>query len=122
MAAQYLASDDDAGNNPLAGYPQRVRQILTATCAAHGVSVPVLLSKGATRRVFHARREAVARLRRLEWSDGLPPSFERIGSWLHRDHTSVIYALRSYAMRELEYGEVAAAYQVGTLPREFADD
>lgn len=68
------------------------RSIVDAVAAKHGFDPEQLLGKGRYQDVAAARHEAMFRIRtELKWS--LP----RIGALFHRDHSTVIYALRRHA-------------------------
>lgn len=63
-------------------------QLVTATSFMFGVDRSDLLSSNRTARVAEARQALAWALRQANWS------LEAIGEYLHRDHTTIIYAVK----------------------------
>ncbi len=73
--------------------PLRVVNILRDVAAETQVSVREILGQDRTRRVTGARWVVMWRLRAIRMANGRPPSYERIGRWMNRNHASVIYGV-----------------------------
>ena len=74
--------------------PPRVRHVIHAVAEHHGVSVDDLMGRS-TKRVFSdPRRDAMRACRRLLFPSGRPPSFQLIGRWFDRDHSTILHACK----------------------------
>lgn len=73
--------------------PDWVAAIIRDCAAKHGVRVSDILRKPCRHRpVVRARHEAIYRVKAAK-----PHlSAGRIGTWFHRDHTTILYALAKY--------------------------
>ena len=95
---------------------------------AHSVPVSVFRADDKRHPVVAARRELIHRLCVVSWADaimaGVDPkrakelhSLPRVGMWVNKDHTTCLYALRTYSAAEFGTGpkaslaEMRAAYQ-----------
>jgi chromosomal replication initiation ATPase DnaA len=89
-----------SGNDRRRRYPQdwprplpaTVRWIIEDVSDETGITIADILGRGLTRKATLARQEC---MRRVRWGilvDHLPPSYQRIGLWFDRDHTTVMWA------------------------------
>lgn len=101
---------EPAEHKPFAYYEQRARELvpveqeIKAIERAFGLTLAVLREPCRRAERAHARWEMMAMLRARGWS------LSRIGTFLSRDHTTVIYGLdaRAAAMRAAALGGRAA--------------
>ena len=88
------------------------------TAAAHGVSPSVFRADDKRHPVVAARRELIHRLCVVAWADAIMAgvsharakelhSLPRVGMWVHKDHTTCLYALRIYSAAEFGTGPKA---------------
>jgi chromosomal replication initiation ATPase DnaA len=75
----------------LSHIPPRARAVIIDIAASHGLAVETLMGRHQSRAVAAARGEAMAALRGLQFADGRPPSYPRIGAWFARHHTTVMH-------------------------------
>lgn len=73
------------------GQPMHV--ILAEVCAQYGVSANEMFSLRRERRIVIARWEAMLRIR-----NETSASYPQIGRFFHRDHTSVMHAMKRFAL------------------------
>jgi chromosomal replication initiation ATPase DnaA len=87
-------------------------QIVSATSFMFGVDRSELLGSGRTARVSEARHALAWALRQANWS------LESIGDFLHRDHTTIIYAVRVIERKAERSARFAERLAVLTQPVE----
>lgn len=80
--------------------PPRVVELVRDTSWSLGVSPKRIMSGEVSGDVSRARYEVMRRVREeVTLSDGRPPSYELIGAWFGRDHSTVVYGVKSARRR-----------------------
>jgi len=91
--------------------PPSARRILDSVAAKHGLTVEDLVGSSARKAATRARWEAMARLRDEVRINGLEPSLPQVGTWVRRDHTTVLHGL----MRQAQLVAAAEAVRISAL-------
>ncbi len=90
--------------------PPRVSAVIHWVAAEHGLPVGVLLGRSQVPAIAEARRVAIRGVRCLEFADGKPPSFPRIGRWFKRHHTTIMHHCRDLESLDGEQGDLFEAH------------
>lgn len=77
--------------------PQSVREILDRVALEYGTTTENLVGHSHRKGLSIARYDAYSRIAAHIVINRQPPSLPQIGSWVNRDHTSVLYGLRQHA-------------------------
>lgn len=73
--------------------------IVNEVAAEYGVTAAEIMGRSRRVKVIYARRHAIYRIRNEVVIDGRSASWPRIGRWLGRDHTTIIYAYRNHGKK-----------------------
>jgi len=81
--------------------PVTMTTIVAEVAAAHRLPVADLMGRNKNRRYVVARQEAMWRIRRVMWADGVTHRYTlpQIGRYFSRDHTTVVAACRRHIKR-----------------------
>jgi chromosomal replication initiation ATPase DnaA len=84
--------------------PARVRALVEAVAASHGVTVADIIGDRRIVKIAHARCAAYAAVR-----DGTNASLPSIGRWFRRHHSTVLAGIRSHEARAKASADEVAA-------------
>jgi len=87
----------------------RAEVVAGEAAEAYGVPLAVVLGRRRSKSVGVARAAVAAALREEGWT------LVRIGSYLHRDHSTILYLLQAHAWRKAGAGEPFKVYKCAAL-------